>query len=87
MVGQFYGYTYTLTHDSDGALVETEIPFHKLDKTDVEMNPNSLVPEMVAFRARECAACVHVADAINEGATQMKSLVDGNFDWLQFKVG
>jgi hypothetical protein len=42
---------------------------------------------MAAHRARECAACLRVADALNAGVTTKPySLVDRDFDWAQFQV-
>jgi hypothetical protein len=81
-------YTYTLSHNSDNsALVEQTIAHRKLDiKADMS-NETSDMPQLVAVRARECAAFVHVADALNAGVAKEYSLVECDFDWLQFQVG
>jgi len=80
-------YTYTLTHNDDrSALVEQTIAHRKLDKKTDLNNETGNFPELVTCRARECAACLHVADALNAGVVNTYSLVERDFDWLQFKV-
>jgi hypothetical protein len=80
-------YTYTLTRGGkEGGLVEQPVAHRKLNKkTDLD-DENSDLPQLVVYRASECIACLHVADALNAGVTNMYSMVERDFDWLQFQV-
>jgi hypothetical protein len=79
-------YTYTLTRNG-ADVVETTIDHRKFNrKADAYNESSADIPELVAYRARECVACLRVADTLNAGV-KLNSLIDRDFDWAQFQVG
>ena len=47
---------------------------------------SSNIGDLMQIRARECAACLGVADALNAGVDAHYSLVDNDYDWSRFKA-
>jgi hypothetical protein len=79
-------YTYSLKRNGTD-VVETRIDHRKLDqKADIDNETSADMPDLVAYRARECVAFLRVADALNAGM-KTYSLIDRDFDWAQFQVG
>ena len=79
-------FTYTMTHDGrSGELVEAPVEHRRLNYKEYMVQEAGNYPEQIAHRARECIACLSVADALTAGVTNMYSLVNRDFNWEQFK--